>query len=487
MKRFLLFVILVSLFLVGLWGWRRNQQPGYTSQTFTPAAKVTGDLRELASLSALSKESTKLAAAVIPSVVSIATAKRIRGEAPLFIDPFLGRIFRGVPQERVQNSLGSGVIVSKEGHILTNHHVIANVDEIKVQLDDGRIESATLVGTDEASDIAVLKISASKITPLPIGDSNDVKVGELVFAIGNPYGLHETVTNGIISATGRREMSDTGREFFQTSAAINPGNSGGPLVNVRGEIIGINTWIASSTGGSEGLGFAIPSNTARRVLDDILKSGHVQRGYLGLVVKPLTPELARQLGSPDTKGAVVTDVEPGSPAATAGVKTGDIITKLNGRALNQANELPARVSEISVGSRVEISLWRNGKEIDVTAEVGQRPADWQTRRAPAPQLPSPTPSSAPNVLSGIDVSEIPADRLSSLPDNVKGVMITQIAPDSPAAQSLQAGDVIEEINRQPILSVDDYTKLAKTLKPNEKQLLIICRGRSRSFVVVTPR
>ena len=501
MKRFLLFVVLVFLFVIGLWGWKKQELHSPAKpEKYTPAEAVKIDPKEVEVLSALSEAQTRLAEAVVPSVVSITTAKRIRTEGRLFIDPFLGRYFRGVPQESIQNALGSGVVVSKEGHILTNYHVAAGADEIKVQLNDGRVEPARFIGGDQEADIAVLKMDAPNVPPLPFGDSNEVKVGQIVFAVGNPYGFHETVTDGIISATGRRQMSDTGREYFQTSAAINPGNSGGPLVNLRGEVIGINTWIASSSGGSQGLGFAIPANSARRVMEAILKQGRVQRGFLGVVIQELTPELASNLGVNDTAGALISEVSPGSPAEKAGLKRGDVVREINGTSVRTVQELRSKIVEAGVGATIKIGFLRGGKPISVSAQISEQPADLGLQ-TPQPMLPPPqatpppqmTPQPSmpqlggPNILNGVHVSEIPANRFDSLPRNARGVMVTRIDSDSGAAASLQEGDVIEEINQQPVGSVKDYEAIAGKLGPTEKAILIICRGKTRSFVLLTPQ
>jgi S1-C subfamily serine protease len=258
-----------------------------------------------------------------------------------------------VPQEQERTALGSGVIVSKEGHILTNNHVVEDTDKIQVELSDGRMLPAELVGTDAETDIAVLKIAPEKIKALPIGNSDEVKVGQLVFAIGNPLGLQESVTRGIISAKSR-VVDDSSLEYFQTDAAINQGNSGGPLVNLHGEIIGINTRIASQSGGSQGLGFAIPSNVARRSLDEILKHGRVLHSYLGVVIRPLPPETAAQAGVKDSGGAQVTQVLPSSPAEKAGLSAGDIVTKMNGREVTGIRDLHNRIAEMQAGAKIDL-------------------------------------------------------------------------------------------------------------------------------------
>jgi serine protease Do len=345
------------------------------AEKYTPASGPKIDPKDVQVLAALDAEYSRLVAAVIPSVVSV-TSQRLVQMAPqmdLFEFLFRQRQQRA-PQPRVQTSLGSGVIVSREGHILTNHHVIKDMNEIKVQLTDGRIEPATLIGSDELSDIAVLKIEGRNLEPLPLGDSDEVRVGQMVFAVGNPFGLSESVTTGIVSAKGRRAMADSGVEFFQTDAAVNQGNSGGPLINLRGEIVGINTAIYSETGGWLGISFAVPSNVARRALDSLLRTGRIVRGYLGVVMQNLTPALARGLGTRDTTGVIVTEVVPDSPAARAGMQRGDIVRTFNGREVADILALRSRVAETEIGGRATIVVSRAGEEVTLTAEIGEAPA-----------------------------------------------------------------------------------------------------------------
>lgn len=371
MKRFILFVILVGLALLAVSKWNQRR---LAPSTFTPATAPQLNLGEMPSLAAIDRETTRLVQAVVPSVVSITTSRKVKG--PQIIDPFeffFGRR-RAVPQETIKNSLGSGVIVSAEGHIVTNHHVVANVDEVKVQLNDGRECPARFIGADEIADIAVIKIDVSGIRALPLGNSDEVRVGQLVFAVGNPFGLQETVTKGIISAT-RRVTDEGGNEYFQTEAVINPGNSGGPLVNIHGEIIGINTAIGnySGTGTWQGVGFAIPANSVKRSLDAIIKTGRAVRGYLGIVIDPLTPELAQQLGIPGQTGVIVRDTTPGGPAQKAGLQPGDIMVAFDGKPIQGPRELVRLVAATSVGAKVEIQIIRQGKEERLMLQIEEAP------------------------------------------------------------------------------------------------------------------
>lgn len=479
MKKFLLFVLIVALGVFALYRWTESRR---ASTRFTPAEAPAIDLAEMKVLSALDREYAKLVDAVVPSVVSITTSRRVRVQRPPMdplLEQFFGRRFRGIPQERIQNSLGSGVIVSKEGHIVTNHHVIANVDEIKVQLHDGRELEAQLVGSDEPTDLAVLKVTAKDLVPLPFGDSSQVRVGQIVFAIGNPFGLQETVTQGIISAKGRRAIADSSNEFFQTDTAINPGNSGGPLVNLRGEIVGINESIFSQSGGWQGVGFAIPSNVARETLEGIIRNGRPQRGYLGVVIQELTPELAQHFGVATTEGALITEVLPDSPALKAGIQPGDILVEMNNRSIRRAQDVRTILADAGIGATVKIELIRQGETLTVKAQIAETPSELT---GAAPAVPS-----QKNALSGIEVSEIPPGHLGALPENIRGVMVAGIQPDSSAAQVLQAGDVIEEINREPIASPADFQRAAGKLQPTERAVLLVARGKTRSFVVLQPR
>ncbi len=510
MRRFLFFCVTIGLLLFALWS---SKHPGplpwqKSAVAFTPADAPKLDLKDMQVLAAMDAEYTKLVDAVVPSVVSITTSRRV-ASSPQVTDPFellfRGR-FRSQPRESIQNSLGSGVIVSKEGHILTNNHVIADVDEVEVQLNDGRKLNARLIGTDEDNDIAVLKIDGSNLQPLRLGDSDQVKVGQLVFAVGNPFGLQETVTRGIISAKGRNIIKGSENQFFQTDTAINPGNSGGPLLNLRGEIIAINSSIYSGSGGWQGIGFAIPANVARSTLEAVLKHGspdlrprgakltNPTPGYLGVIIQSLTPEIAQELGLRDAEGAVVTGVAQGSPAEKAGLREGDVITRFDGHVVRDADDLHRRVGETSAPMKVKIVLIREGSQTSLTAAISQKPVSPQALQPPPTLEPEnpPEPGTAhqpsdTRPLAGITVAEIPDEHRANLPSGIKGVMVSEIDPNSPAGQVLRETDIIEEINHRPVPSVAAYKAIRKTLNPSEKQMLFICRGMERSFVVIGPQ
>ena len=493
MKRFLLFVILVALGLLGVSRWNQHRR---APESYTPANLSELHLGDTPALAALDAETTRLVQTVVPAVVSITTSRKVT--TPQIVDPF--EFFFGrrraqpAPEQAIKNSLGSGVLVSKEGHILTNYHVVANVDEVLVQLNDGRAPvPARYIGGDEATDIAVIKIDVNGRPYLPLGDSDNVKVGQLVFAVGNPFGLQETVTKGIISATGR-VTDEYGIEYFQTEAVINPGNSGGPLINIRGEIIGINTAIGNYSGSGtwQGVGFAIPSNIARRSLEGILKTGRVARGYLGVAIDPLTPELAEQFGLPGQTGVLIRSITPGSPAQKAGLQPGDVIVAINGTPIQGARDLVRLIASAAVGSKVELQTLRDKKEQTLSVTIEEQPAGFkigpppQSQPQTSPQQPQQQPGTVvpANPLAGITVAAIPPEKLPNYPENVQGVLVTVVDPRAASASALQPGDVIEQINGRPVANPEEFEKIVERLQGARSILLSIARGKSRSFVVI---
>ncbi len=368
-RRVLLFIVIG--FLAAYAWWRYEHRDGRVPEKFTPAEAPKLDLNDVKVLAALDAEYTKLVRTVVPSVVSITSAGYVAAPQTLQ-DLLLG-------QRRVQRagSSGSGVIVSKEGHVLTNHHVIAGMTEIQVQLSDGRKSPARLIGSDPSTDIAVLSIEAKNIEPLPLGDSDQMLPGQQVFAIGNPLALGESVSRGIVSARDRA-INDSGLEFLQHDAAVNPGNSGGPLLNIRGEIIGINSQIASNTGRFQGISFAIPSNTARRVLESITARGRIVRVWIGLQMQNLTPRLAANFGVPDTDGVLITDVVRGAPGELAGLKAGDVVRKISGKPVRNADGLRSILATAKPGEIVEVQIIRAGREGAVKVQVSEVPAQFLT-------------------------------------------------------------------------------------------------------------
>lgn len=505
--KFLLFVALLAAGISALYDYRLKHgglglAARATPEKYTLATSPSVDPKAVGTLEAVSRERRTLVTSVIPSVVSIRTSKRVSIRRQ-YMDPFEffyrnSRGFRSPREEEtVQNSLGSGVIVSEEGHIITNNHVVDQMDEIEVQLHDGRTVKARVVGADAVVDLAVLKIDAPGVKPLKFGDSDAVQAGDFVLAIGNPFGFEETVTDGIISSKGRPNRVDGFGDLLQTNAAINPGNSGGPLINLLGELIGINTAIISRSGGSQGIGFAIPSNSVKHALESLLKQGRIIRGYLGITMRSLPPGGTDQ----ETDGVVVQDVVPGSPAATAQLRPGDVIQKFDGHDVKTFPELRSLVSQTELNQKIELEVLRNGKPMKVETELKEEPADFQIAGiapgnprgpAPGPQVQPGTPTS-PNddlqdeaPLAGIQVGELTPDlaRRLDLPPNVHGVVVTNA--DQVSGQ-LRKGDVVEEVNQQPVTSVDEFRRAVATLDPNGPLVLSVCRGRTRSFVVVRAR
>ncbi|MEY2573405.1 MAG: serine protease Do [Verrucomicrobiota bacterium] len=495
--KFLLFVLLVSGGISALYDYRLKTGGlkflAVTSEKYSLATSPSVDPKEVAGLENLNRERRTLVSSVIPSVVSIKTSKKAPVRRQYQLDP--SEFFNRNPRQNrnpneeamVQNSLGSGVVVTSEGHIITNNHVVDQVDEIEVQLSDGRTKKAKLIGADAVVDLAVLKVDEPGLKPLKIGDSDSVQVGDFVVAIGNPFGFEETVTDGIISSKGRPNRVDGFGDYLQTNAAINPGNSGGPLVNLRGEIIGINTAIISRSGGSQGIGFAIPSNSVKTALESLLKNGRIIRGYLGIQARP-----ARD-GVVENDGVIIDDVIPNSPASEAKLKRDDVIKKFNGHTVRNITELRSLVSQVELNKKVELEIARNGNTQKVSAEIKEQPADYLTsrnnpRQPQVPQQPDDQqdqPDDA-NPLSSVEVAEVTADVIKrlDLPNRIRGVLVTKVEGE---AGELSAGDVIEEVNQQPVSSVPEYKKLVGSLDPNGTQVLSVCRHRTRSFVVLRPR
>ena len=505
--KFLLLVLVLSAGVSLLYDYqlrhgRLNLTDRSVPEKYTLADSPAVDSKQIASLVSLSNERRKLVAGVIPSVVSVKTSKRIQrpqyGLNPF--DFFRGnyRQFRGPADEAlIQNSLGSGVIVTKEGHIMTNNHVVDQVDEIEVVLSDGRTRKARLIGADKELDLAVLKVDEPGVKPLKLGDSDAMQAGDFVLAVGNPFGFDETVTDGIISSKGRPNRVDGFSDYLQTNAAINPGNSGGPLINLRGEVIGINTAIISGSGGSQGIGFAIPSNTVAMALESLLTKGRIIRGYLGIETTGIQPG---QINARDGSGVSVVAVVPNSPAADAQIQRGDVIQKFNGHDVRNFTELRRLVSQTELDKKVDVQVARNGKPVTLSAKIKEEPPNYGLARAVPPDAPgqrAPSPdepdADAPaqpggSVIDSIEVRELTpqlAQRLG-VPGDVRGVVVAQVGSEIGGGQ-LRAGDVIEAINQEPVSSVQDYQQAIQSLDPSQPQVLSVCRQRSRSFVVVKPR
>jgi serine protease Do len=426
---------------------------------------------------------------VLPAVVNISTSKVVknRPDEGMFNDPFFRQFFGNQereqqPRSEREHSLGSGVIITSDGTILTNNHVVDGATDIQVYLSDNRQFAAKLVGTDPKTDVAVIKIQASGLPTLPIGDSSKMQVGDVVLAIGDPFGIGKTATAGIVSATGRGGLGiENYEDFIQTDASINPGNSGGALINLHGSLIGINTAILSGQGGgNQGIGFAIPINLARNVMNQLVEHGKVTRGYLGVHIQDVTPALAKQFGLNQGGGVLIGDVSADTPAAKAGLKSGDVVTELNGEPVDAANQLQVQISQMAPGTSVKMKVWRDGKSQDVTVTLGELP---EKAEAAEPG------QTSEGTLEGVDVQNLTSDiaQQLNLPTNVKGVVVTQVDPSSAAAAAgLDRGMVIQEVNHKPVTNISQY-KQALTGATNGSVLLLVNQGGVTRYMVVESR
>jgi serine protease Do len=435
-----------------------------------------------------------VAARVTPAVVNISTTRTITDSGedqlmPFYNDPFFKRFFGDrepgaiIPHDQKEKSLGSGVIVDPHGYIITNNHVIDKADSIKVVLSDRREFKGKLIGTDPKTDIAVVKIDGSDLPTIPWGDSGQLKTGQYVLAVGNPFGLNQTVTMGIISAVGRANVGIADYEdFIQTDAAINPGNSGGALVNTAGELIGINTAILSQSGGYMGIGFAVPSKMARAVMESLIKTGKVVRGWLGVSIQEVTPALAKQFGLADAKGALISDVLSGTPAERAGLKRGDVIVKVDGKTVDGPGHLRNTVAETVVGEKMNLSVIRDGHEKEVTVTIGEQPKDMAQRGAAEEGG-----GQGSAALDGVEVRNItPQIRQElNLSEDASGVVVSSVDSGSTAGEAgLQRGDVIMEVDRKPVHNTREYEQALSHHKGKEGLLLLVNRQGTTIFMMI---
>lgn len=422
---------------------------------------------------------------VLPSVVNISSSKVVKAKdqtGEMRMDPFFQQFFGGEggpfgrPKDRREKSLGSGVIVSPEGYVLTNNHVVDGATDVKVTLADKREVEAKVIGTDPKTDVAVLKIDVSNLKPITLGDSSNVEVGDTALAIGDPFGVGQTVTRGIISATGRGNLGiEDYEDFIQTDAPINPGNSGGALINDRGELIGINTAILTHGQGSEGIGFAVPVNLAHQVMDQILKNGKVVRAYMGILPQDMTTDMAKAFGQKDARGVVVGDVTPNSPAQESGIRRGDILLEMNGRPVESSNELRNGISMMQPGTEIKLKMLRGGSERDVTVKLAEMPTETA--------MAQPGDEGSTKTLEGVEVSNLTpnmAERLG-LPSSTTGVVVTDVDPSSKIADAgLRKGDVIQEANHHPVKNVSEFQS---AMKKNSTDPLLLVNRQGRTLFI----
>ena len=435
-----------------------------------------------------------LVARVAPAVVTIRSTERVRTaqQYPFMDDPMFRQFFgdrapdqQQAPQ-RVQG-VGSGVIVNSDGYILTNHHVVDGAIDIKVELTDNRTFSAKLVGSDPPSDLAVLKIDAKDLPTLSLGDSDKVRVGDPVLAVGNPLGIGQTVTSGIISAKGRQTGISDGsfEDFLQTDAAINRGNSGGALVNTSGEVIGINSQILSPSGGNIGIGFAIPANMAKAVMDQLLKTGKVRRGMLGVTIQSIDSDLAASLNLPAARGAIVTSVAAGGPAERAGIKRGDVITSINNQTTTDNNVLRNQVASLSPGATATVTLLRNGREQNVQVTLSELPDQRQPASEDSDSGDGATGGGTERF--GLTLQPLTSEQASryGLDPGDQGLLVTRVDPSSNAASAgIRQGDLIQEVNRQPVKSFTDFSN---ALRQSGSRPALVLIKRRNAVVYLTLR
>jgi serine protease Do len=428
---------------------------------------------------------------VVPAVVNISSTKVIdnpQSDVPFFSDPFFRQFFGdqvpqqfNAPGQQRAHALGSGVVISKDGYILTNNHVVEGADDVKVSLTDKREFKAHIVGTDPRTDIAVLKVDANNLPTLTLGDSSNVQVGNFVLAVGDPFGLSQTVTAGIISATGRGDLGiEDYEDFIQTDASINPGNSGGALVDTNGNLIGINTAILTGDGsrGNQGVGFAIPINMARTVMDQILKNGHVVRGYLGAWIQPVTPDISKAFGLKENYGALLGDVDPTGPAGKSGLQRGDIVLEMNGKRITETHDFRLNISMTAPNTPVDLKVFRNGVTKDYTVTLGELPNKPDTETA--------SKSESGSSLQGLSVETLTPQigEQLGLPAGTNGVVVDGVDPGSLAAEAgLQRGDVIQEVNHQRISNMDDFSHAVRGSN-SQPLLMLVNRGGNTRFAVI---
>jgi serine protease Do len=477
--------IIIALLMVGaLVGFGYGVSTAVKSSTTTNSTVVTNS-----DIPMIPANFSELAEKVRPGVVNIQVAKKIKninfgfrhfsgapfGEKNPFGDFFGPFSEENPPRGFEQRGVGSGFVMSREGYVLTNNHVVEDADQIKVKLTNGKEYDGKIIGRDPKTDLALIKIKASSdLQPLNLGNSDDLKVGSWVVAVGSPFGLEQTVTAGIVSAKGRVIGSGPYDNFIQTDASINPGNSGGPLINMKGEVVGINTAIIAS---GQGIGFAIPINMAKEVAPQLQEKGHVTRGWLGVSIQEVTPALAKSFDLKEKKGALVAQVVSGSPAEKAGIEQGDVIVEFDGKEVTDSKDLPRIVASTPIGKAVTIKLLRNEKALDRQVKVGEMEEKVEVAKAPSHKsLGITVQNLTPEIAKGLGLKKD------------TGVVVTRVEPGSPAADAgIQTGDLVQEVNRKPVKNVEDFVQKVEKAKGQDNILLLIQRGQNNMFAAVTPR
>ena len=470
-------LLIVMLLATGL-----SAQALFPSESSAAAPAISR--KSIESLTTIGKAMAEISAAVKPAIVNISTTRTVKvaGNDPFAEDPFFRHFFgdnlRRQPKEQKSAALGSGVLVSSDGYIITNYHVVKDADEIKVLLADKREFSGKVIGSDPKTEISVVKIDAKGLPTLPWGDSDSLEAGDLVLAVGNPYGLNQTVTMGIVSAVGRANVGIADYEdFIQTDAPINPGNSGGALVNVRGQLIGINTAIFSTSGGYQGIGFAIPSNMVRTIMESLIKEGKVTRGWLGISIQRITPDLAKQFNLKNENGVLVSDVTENGPAEKAGVKRGDVILEYDGKKTDEPGLFRNMVANTAPGEKHSLKILRDKDLLTLEVTIGELPPDIQQAEN----------GTYVNALRGVGVQDITPDiaKRLGLPPRVKGVIVNDVGEDSPAYGVLTQGDVIQEIDKKKIANVKDYQQIVSMIGRDNNILLLVYRRGSSLFITLS--
>ncbi|HUU52600.1 MAG TPA: DegQ family serine endoprotease [Candidatus Heimdallarchaeota archaeon] len=498
-KNFIFLIVILAVgFIAGiLLAAPLGISPRATIQEQTVTPEVSRDNSQVHDLlNQISKAFEESAANVSASVVSIFAEQTVQTQSPFglpddafkdfFGEDFFRRFF-GTPaprdEKRTVRSLGSGVIVTKDGYILTNNHVVANAEKLSVVIGDNKTYEAKVIGTDPPTDVAVIKVNANNLPAAKLGNSNDVKVGQWVIAVGNPFQLFHTVTHGIISAKGRSSVGLADYEdFFQTDASINPGNSGGALADMEGYVIGINTAIASPSGGNVGIGFAIPINMAKKVMEDLISKGEVTRGYIGLVPQDINEDLAKALKLSGTEGVLVGDVDRAGPADKGGIRRGDVIVEFDGKKVETSTQLRNMAAQANPGTPVKIGLLRDGKKVEVKVTLGERPKE--SAGSQAPQEPQAEAQTSQKL--GLSVQTLTPDIAEQLGyQKDSGVIVTDVFSGSPAEEAgLQRGDLIKEVNRKEVRTVQDFEKEINDLKSGDVVALLVRRGQNTFFTSI---